>query len=65
VATTNAKEYIKCMDEIKTLYKRRGFNIVEINCNYEFHKAMDDYLSKQDPPIKMNYAAAQHVLKPK
>ena len=62
VATTNAKEYIKRMDEIKTLYKQGGFNVTQIHCNNEFHKAMNNFSAIQQPPIKMNYASAQEYV---
>ena len=44
------------------VYKKCGFNITEIHCDNEFYKVMDQFLQGQDPPIKINYAAAQeHV----
>jgi hypothetical protein len=55
-----ASEYEKCMDELKAVYRRGQFMVNEVN--NEFHKLMDPYSAKQDPPITMNYAAAQeHV----
>ena len=58
----NAQNYEECMKELYTLYKQGGFTIIEIHCDNEFHKAMDNFAAKQDPVIKMNYAAAgEHV----
>ena len=57
-----ASVYEVCMDKLVSIYKKGGFNITEIHCDNEFCKVMDPFLVKQDPPIKMNYAAAQeHV----
>ena len=58
-----ASLYEVCMDELLGVYKRGGFNITEIHCDNEFRKVMDPFSVRQDPLIKMNYAAAQeHVL---
>ena len=36
--------------------------MTEIHCDNEFRTAMDPYAASKDPPIRMNYAAAQeHV----
>jgi hypothetical protein len=44
------------------VYKKGQFDITEVHCDNEFHKLMDTYSAKQDPPIKVNYASAQeHV----
>ena len=38
------------------------FTINEVHCDNEFHKLMDPYSTKQNPPIMVNYASAQeHV----
>ena len=35
---------------------------MEVHCDNEFHKVMDNYSINQDPLIHMNYAAAKaHV----
>ena len=50
------------MKEVYDIYKKGGFTIIEIHCDNVFHKAMDSFASEQNPPIQMNYAAAQeHV----
>ena len=57
-----ASIYKGCMDELLEVYKKGGFNITEVHFGNEFRKVMDQFLAKQDPTIKMNYAAAQeHV----
>jgi hypothetical protein len=57
-----ASIYEECFDELLGVYKKGGFNITEVHCNNEFCKVMDPLLARQDPPIKMNYAAGQeHV----
>jgi hypothetical protein len=57
-----ASEYEKCMDELMAIYKRGQFTINAVHCDNEFHKLMDPYSAKQDPPITVNYASAQeHV----
>jgi hypothetical protein len=62
VPTNVASEYEKCMDELLAVYKRGNFTINEVHCDNEFHKLMDPYSTKQDPPITVNYASAQeHV----
>jgi hypothetical protein len=62
VAKPVASIYKVCMDKLLVLYKRGGFTISKIHCNNEFRKVMDPLLARQDPPITMNYAAAQeHV----
>ena len=48
-----AKDYEECMQEVYNVYRQGGFTIVEIHCNSEFRKAMDNFAAKQDPPIKM------------
>ena len=47
------------MDELMSVYKRGGFNITKIHCDNEFRKFMGQFLEKQYPPIKINYASAQ------
>jgi hypothetical protein len=50
------------MDDLLALYKRGGFTISTIHCDNEFCKVLDQLSARQDPPIMMNYAAAQeHV----
>ena len=50
------------MKEVYNVYKQGGFTIIEILCDNEFHKTMDSFATKQDPPIKMNYYSAnEHV----
>jgi hypothetical protein len=62
VAKPVASIYKECMNELLALYKRGGFTISEIHCDNEFRKVMDPLSARQDPPITMNYAAAQeHV----
>jgi hypothetical protein len=36
VIQTNSNKYKKCLNEIKTLYKQRGFNIKEIHRDNKF-----------------------------
>jgi hypothetical protein len=62
VAKPIADVYKKCIDELLAVYKRGEFNITEIHCDNEFRKVMDPLSVAQNPPIKMNYVAAQeHV----
>jgi hypothetical protein len=62
VSSAVASVYNKSLDEIVRLYKHGQFQITEIHCDNEFHKVMDPFSVKQDPPIRVNYAAAQeHV----
>jgi hypothetical protein len=62
VAKAVASVYEECMNELLALYKRGGFTISEIHSDNEFCKVMDPLSARQDPPISMNYAAAQeHV----
>ena len=62
IAEAKAINYVECMQEIYNLYKLAGFIIREIHCDNEFHKAMNKFAASQNPPIKMNYSAAQeHV----
>jgi hypothetical protein len=62
VAKPVASVYEKCIAELLAVYKRGEFNITEIHCDNEFRKVMDPLSVRQNPPIKMNYAAAQeHV----
>ena len=62
LAEARASDYEDCMQEIYDVYRMGGFKIVEIHCDNEFHKAMDKFAARQDPPIKMNYATAkEHV----
>ena len=62
IKDARAEDYEKCMNEIYYIYRKAGFIIVEIHCDNEFHEAMDEFASKQNPPIKMNYANPQeHV----
>ena len=62
LGNATADNYEDCMKEIYTVYKQGGFTITEIHCDNEFHKAMDSFAAKQDPPIRMNYATAgEHV----
>jgi hypothetical protein len=62
VSEAVASVYEVCVDELLGIYKRGGFNITGIHCDNEFRKVMDPLSARQDPPIKMNYAAAQeHV----
>ena len=57
-----AQNYEDCMQEVYDIYKQGGFTVTEIHCDNEFHKAMDNFAARQDPPIKINYAAArEHV----
>ena len=62
VQRNNATNYESCLDEIMAIYNRGLFTITEIHCDNEFHKVLDPYSAKQNPQIRMNYAAAQeHV----
>ena len=62
VPTNVASEYVKCMDELMTIYKKGQFTITGVHCDNEFHKLMDSYAGKQNPPIDVNYASAnEHV----
>jgi hypothetical protein len=54
-----ASIYKERMNKLLALYKRGGFTISEIHCDNQFCKVMDPLLARQDPPITMNYAAAQ------
>jgi hypothetical protein len=59
-----ASIYDKSLDAIVRLYKYGQFQVTEIHCDNEFHKVMDPFSVKQDPHIRVNYAAAQeHVPK--
>ena len=59
IAEARSENCEKCMNEVYYVYKKAGFIIVEINCDNEFHKAMDDFTAKQTPLVKMNYANAR------
>jgi hypothetical protein len=59
VSSAVASVYDKSLDGIVHLYKHCQFQISEIHCDNEFHKVMDPFSAKQDPTIKVNYAAAQ------
>jgi hypothetical protein len=62
VAKPVASIYENCIAELLALYKKGGFNITAIHCDNEFRKVMDPLSAREDPPIAMNYAAAQeHV----
>jgi hypothetical protein len=62
VARPVAFIYEECMDELLALYKRGGITISAYYCDNKFRKVMDPLSARQDPPITMNYAAAQeHV----
>jgi hypothetical protein len=62
VTNPMASVYKVCMKELVSTYKKGGFNITDIHCDNEFHKAMDPFLASQNPPIKMNYVSAEeHV----
>jgi hypothetical protein len=62
VAKPVASVYEAYMDKLLAVYKRGGFNITKIHCDNEFCKVMNPLSARQDPPIKMNYAAVQeHV----
>jgi hypothetical protein len=54
-----APVYKVCMEELVTVYKKGGFNITDIHCDSEFHKVMDPFSARQNPPIKMNCISAQ------
>jgi len=54
-----ASVYKKCLDEVFGTYKDGGFEIIEVQCYNEFHKVMDNYSIKKDPPIHMNYVATK------
>ena len=57
-----ASVYKKCLDEVFGTYKDGGFEIIEVQCYNEFHKVMDNYSIKKDPPIHINYVATKpHV----
>ena len=57
-----AEVYEKCLTEVCTNYRSGGFKAREVHYGNEFHKVMESFAAKQDPPIHMNYAAAQdHV----
>ena len=59
---SKTEKYEECMNEIYALYRREGFVIIKIQCNNEFHEAIDKFPAEQTPPIKINYVAAQeHV----
>jgi hypothetical protein len=58
VPTNVALEYAICMDELMAVYKQGQFTTTEVHCDNEFHKLMDTYATKQDPPLKINYASA-------
>ncbi len=51
IKEARAEDYEKSMDEINYVYRKGGFRIVEIHCDNEFHKAMDRFAAKQDPPM--------------
>ena len=51
--------YKACTNKLLALYKRGFLNITDIHCDNEFCEVMNPFLEKQDPLIKMNYAAAQ------
>ena len=62
IKEARAEDYEKCMGKIYYVYRKSGFIITEIHYKNEFHKSMDGFAAKQDPPIKMNYINAQeHV----
>eukprot|EP00957_Ditylum_brightwellii_P141840 10806800-Ditylum_brightwellii.AAC.1 len=54
-----AAEYKEKLDEIKALYNRGGFMITNIHCDNKFHKKMDSFAPKYDPPIKVNFVSAK------
>ena len=47
------------MEELMKVYKKGGFIITKIHCDKKICKVKDPFLAKQDPKIKMNYAAEQ------
>ena len=49
------------MEKLLEVYKREDFNIIDIQLDDEFFKVMDLFLEIQDPPIEINYAAAQEI----
>ena len=54
--------YKVCVDKLLGVYKTGVFDTTKIHCNNESPKVMDQFLTRQYPPIKINYAAAQeHV----
>ena len=62
IKDTSAAEYEEKLDGIKALHDRGGFTITNIHCDNEFHKTMDSFAPKHDPPIKVNFASArEHV----
>ena len=62
VVEAKANKYEDLMQEIYYVYKKAGFTVMEIHCDNEFHKSMDSFANKQDPPIRVNYSTAQeHV----
>ena len=57
-----ASVYEVCLDEVLATYKKGGFTLAEVHCDNEFRKVMDKFVTKHNPPIRVNYAAAQeHV----
>ena len=62
ITKSKAVVFEKYLDELNGVYRIGGFNIVEIHCNNEFHKVMDNFVTKNNPPIRVNHATAQeHV----
>ena len=57
-----ASVYKKCLNEVFGTYKCSGFEITEVHCDNEFHKVMDNYSIKQDPPIHMNFEEATELV---
>ena len=62
VAEAKAANFEECLTQIYRVYRKAGLIIIEIHCDNEFHKAMDNFAAAQDPVINMNYAnAKEHV----
>jgi hypothetical protein len=60
--TTEAKNYQTTMNDVCGVYRRGGCQVTDILCDNKFHASMDPIVASQNPPITMNYAAAQeHV----
>lgn len=62
ITKSKAVGFENYLDELNGVYRIWGFDIVEIHCNNEFHKVMDNFVTKNNPPIRVNHTTAQeHV----
>ena len=56
------QQILKNVSHKYRVYRKAGLIIIEIHCDNEFHKAMDNFTAAQDSVINMNYAnAKEHV----